>query len=662
MLKRHEIVMAWDAFLGRLPPEDIVTGWQTLASQSEALEILAYCEEFQLRRAAGQVTLQTAMRRFNENIGKTQRDIDYFIPTGLSRGDVSAKRVLLVGTCVFDQWLEAIAAAGETTVFDHVLVNNSLPVEGRLPHPRSSYDFQIVQVPYRIVNPEYDIMPLNYADMESYQTALRRSIELLRFQLDIAMAGSAGLPTFVINYALPQLPMLGRLIPANDIRNPARYTAAINDALIDLVAGYPNAYVLDLNSLAATFGRRFVQDDAFWAFSHGGFINDFDHFQDVDRLEPQAPLSSTHDFDVTGFIRVVWEEAKAMARTISGIGAVKMVCVDLDDTMWRGILAERDQVDGIHVEGWPLGFAEALSVLKKRGIILAIISKNDEARIADLWPKLFGPRMSLDDFPIRKINWNPKVDSIRAALAEANVLPESVIFIDDNPVERAAVEAAFPQIRTMGGSHLEWRRTLLWSAETQTVTISSESARRNDMIKAQIVREDARASLSREAFLASLGVRVTLDFIDRDDDARFGRALELVNKTNQFNTNGHRWTHAEALDYFAAGGRWWVFDVSDNYTSYGLVGVLAERQSVLDQFVMSCRVFGLGVEQAVLAALTDRARSAGLPAFSARIHETEKNSPCRSVYKEGGWALDNDVWTNTLPMASPSHIVLTITR
>ena len=179
-----------------------------------------------------------------------------------------------------------------------------------------------------------------------------------------------------------------------------------------------------------------------------------------------------------------------MLRTIRQTDMVKLVLVDLDDTLWRGVAAEAAEVSSTASEGWPLGFAEALMFLKSRGVLLGIVSKNDEDRVREIWRRIYGTRIRLEDFAAVKINWRPKAENIEEILAEVNLLPNSVVFIDDNPVERAAVKAAFPEIRVLGPNPYLWRRILLWSPETQVATITSESAARTEMVQKQVQREE----------------------------------------------------------------------------------------------------------------------------------------------------------------------------
>jgi FkbH-like protein len=327
----------------------------------------------------------------------------------------------------------------------------------------------------------------------------------------------------------------------------------------------------------------------------------------------------------------------------------------LDDTLWRGVPAELEDVDPAAMEGWPLGLAEALTVLRQRGVVLAIISKNDEARVREMWPQLFSGKLMLEDFAIRKIGWRPKPEAMAEVIAEANVLPESVVFLDDNPVERALMKSVHPLVRVIEAPHIDWRRILLWSPEMQVDVITEESTSRNVMIQAQVQRESDRLKMGLEEFLRSLDLRVELNRIDRAEGPQFQRALELVNKTNQFNTTGRRWTAGDTTDFLSSGGggQLITFKVADRYTNYGLVGVVAIAAGEICQFVMSCRVFDLGVELAVLATLS-RAM-----ALKARVIETPKNGPCQLVFKEAGWHFDGHIWSNAgVESLVPAHITV----
>jgi FkbH-like protein len=469
-----------------------------------------------------------------------------------------------------------------------------------------------------------------------FEEAKNRLIQTLNGALKYTE--NSNLLTFVSEFLTPQQSLIGRLLPRHDFRNPTYFVEQLNKVLHEIAAERANTHMVQTDAIASTFGKKFIQEDFVWSWSHASFANDWDSVHDTKRIAVPTKLSDLYPFNPQDFILAIWSEIDAMFRTIRQQDSVKLVIVDLDDTVWRGVVAE----DGIHpyiLEGWPLGMVEALKYLKHRGIILAIVSKNEEARITELWPDILGGRLALDDFAIRKINWRPKADNIQEILTYTNLLPKNVLFIDDNPVERQSVQAAFPTIRTLGEELYSIRRILLWAPELQVPYISQESSRRTEMIQDQVKRETAKSGMSRDDFLASLGVKVSLREITDISHASFPRAFELINKSNQFNTTGQRWSMEACSQAFTHGWKFSTFEVQDNYSSYGLVGVAILNGPHLVQFVMSCRVVGLGVESAVIRFLYHHG---GLK--SGHIVETEANLIVRDLFQKCGFYYDGAHW------------------
>jgi FkbH-like protein len=178
------------------------------------------------------------------------------------------------------------------------------------------------------------------------------------------------------------------------------------------------------------------------------------------------------------------------------------------------------------------------------------------------------------------------------------------------------------------------------------------------MVQQQLAREDDRRAYSAEDFLRAAAPEVTLRRIDSVDHPRFARAIELVNKTNQFNTTGRRWAPSEWGGYFSKRGQMHVFDVKDAYTAYGLVGVVLVQGETIRQWVMSCRVLGYDIEIAVMAKLVDIMRAAGAKIITAKLRETDANFPCRSLFAKAGFTQAGEDWI--LPVgaspAIPEHV------
>ena len=582
------------------------------------------------------------------------------VPRELQVTPTPLKRVLLVGHCLLATWPHRLARLGVNVEFDHVLAGpHAEPVT---PHPADAYSFQVTHIANRSVFSDplvFDWIRGGYGQTARSDQLLRRATAALDRALNAMTARRDAMPVFVGNLIAPQQDFNGRLVPRTGTDSIEMFFERLNAHLREAAQAQPGVHVLDFNQIFATIGRRHLLDDAFLVSAHASLFANGLAEQDRGRLVPSRLPTEYYEPKTDDFILSVWNEAEAMYRTLRQIDQVKMVCVDLDDTLWRGVLAEEAVLDDIDVhlarEGWPLGVAEALLVLKRRGMLLCILSKNDEARARAIFEKVYRGHLALEDFAILKINWAPKAENLRAAMAEANVLPRSVVFLDDNPVERAAIKQAFPEVRVIEAPHYYWRRILLWSAETQTATITPESARRTEMVRAQAEREALRAEASREDFLAGLRLRVEIAAV-APDAKRFARALELLNKSNQFNTSGRRWS-AQELAEAAADGGLVVASVSDCFTDYGDTLVAVARGDRIEQLVMSCRVIGLGVENACVAALAARAL-ARHPRVLARIVETDANTLARDLYARCGWTLQDGVWTTTAAGEIPGHVTL----
>ena len=592
-------------------------------------------------------------------------DLLYRCPSDLAVTPMPVRRLMVIGQCLMAGWSDVLKQLVPGAECDYYMFNNAQQLPENLPHPAAEYDFQLVQIPLRSIVPDETYFRLSYGDTAAYETLFNESRARLNRFLASAMRWNKdhGLLTFVANFILPQQNPMGRLLPRYDLRNFVHFVERLNETLAKQLSRYSNAYFFDFDQIVSSHGRKYVQDDAVWPLNHNAALSDYDFEKDRDRLEAPIKASEVYALKTHGYVQLGWTELLTMYRTIRQIDMVKLVVVDVDDTLWRGVAAEQTEHSGEAIEGWPLGVAEALGHLKRRGILLAVVSKNDETIVTSIWERLFGNRLKLDDFAIRKINWRSKAENVEEILQETNLLPRSVVFIDDNPVERASIEAAFPDIRVLGSNPLVWRRILLWSAETQLPEITAESTARTEMVRAQLEREAQRKPLSQQEFLATLNLEVGLSEIDGVEHQNFPRALELINKSNQYNTTGQRWTKAECVGAFARKTRLFVFDARDRFTRYGIVGVVIVDEQRIVQFVMSCRVVGLDVEIAALAALAPIIREAtGAEMITGDLKETALNLLARDLWQRCGFRYDNGAWVRPLlpALARPSHIRISV--
>jgi FkbH-like protein len=213
-----------------------------------------------------------------------------------------------------------------------------------------------------------------------------------------------------------------------------------------------------------------------------------------------------------------------MYRSLCKSDRVDLVVVELVDTLWKSRGSPGTGSSEPVTAGWPAGVADALVQLRKRGIHLAIVSKNDERLIREIWPKVFGDGLRIDDFSAIRINWRKKSENMSEVLHELNLPSRSALFIDADPAERDAMRLAFPDIRTLGDLPYYIRRILLWSPETQGAAAPDDWPRGTDAMQVSS-GSDAAASRSTYAQRALAGVGSAFDPPRRQLDELWSRAM-----------------------------------------------------------------------------------------------------------------------------------------
>jgi FkbH-like protein len=564
----------------------------------------------------------------------------------VASNDHLPKKVLIVGHCSAENWGFHNANLTQTPV-DFLLVNNlqSLPV--RTQEDLGTYDFQVINFPLRFVLQDsflWGAVKKTDAEMEEL---FQRSVNSLRalFDLYLQYNKASGLQTFVTNFMAPSVNPLGKLMPHYDLRNPQFYVDRLNQELEKMVRARTNVYLINLDGVTSYFGKRFMQEDLLNLFSHGSYMPG--NLKDEARIEHAPPLADHYRLDYANFLGVLWVEFISAFRIANPRHQVKLIVVDLDDTLWNGVVGELDNPDISIAEGWPSGLLEALSYFKDRGGMLAIVSKNSLDVVRSIWTKFYETRFPLSNFVAVKCSFSPKSQMIVEVLQETNLTDVSVLVIDDNPTERAEIKMAHPKIRLLHGYHYYWRKIILLAAETQVAHLSDESINKSELMKAQMERKSQmNAAHSRESFLAELKVNTQLKRLNLGDDKAVERCFELINKTNQFNTTGVRWVMT-AFRAFVASEAVYYFEVSDRFTHYGIVGVALIKGACIEQMVMSCRVVGLDVEYGVLNLLINEI-SAHQPgqAIQANLGVTGKNLLCQSIFGDCGFEklVNTDVW------------------
>jgi len=555
----------------------------------------------------------------------------------VASNDHLPKKVLIVGHCSADNWGFHHSNLTKTPT-DFLLVNNLQVLPTRSDLEIKAYDFQIVNFPLRFVLQDSFLWGSTKKSDAELDAIFQRSVMSLKALFDLYLQYNAahGLLTFVTNFMVPSLNPLGKLLPHYDLRNPQYFVDRLNQELERMVRSRSNVYLINLDGITAYLGKRYMQEDLLNLFSHGSYMPG--NLKDESRIEHAPPLGEHFRLDYANFLGVLWVEFISAFRIANPRHQVKLILVDLDDTLWNGAVGELENPDVSIAEGWPSGVLEALSYFKDRGGLVAIVSKNYPEVVKKVWTQFYESRFPLANFVAVKCSFAPKSQMIAEILNETQLTDVSALVIDDNPTERAEIRMAFPKIRVLHGYHYYWRKVILLSSETQVAFLSDEGVHKTELLKTQIQRQSQmNAAPSRDAFLAELKVKTHLKRLSFKDDKTVNRCFELLNKTNQFNTTGLRWSMSD-FSAFVSEHEVYFYEVEDRFTKYGIVGVALIKDYFIEQWVMSCRVVGLDVEYGVLKNLTEQVKiKTNGQVIHAKLGETDKNLLCQAIFGDCGF-------------------------
>ncbi|WP_246811859.1 HAD-IIIC family phosphatase [Ensifer sp. ENS11] len=493
-------------------------------------------------------------------------------------------------------------------------------------------------------------LPLNAADMavarlrndQELDALVQSCGELISNKLSSLSFISQSMPLFIPDFFEPSFDYMGTVLSGGDRVSYKEFVRKLNHTMSKLMRSHDNLIYVDTNEIVNFIGRMHFQDDISSHATHNAFITDAEGFHraaDDERVAPSRCPSEVWQIDAFRGLygETFLNKIKTDLTIMRAEKPIKLIVVDLDDTLWRGIAAEEDRQIWERTEGWPVGFVEALLYFKSRGGLLAVASKNDRDPTLERLKIIWQGAITAEDFASIKINWNPKSESIAEILQETNILAQNTLFIDDNPREIDEVRARFPNMRFLNENHYDWRRIILQAPETRVARITEESTRRTEMVQARVERLEMERQMSREDWLRSLEIEQQLFIMDIDDKPRFDRGFELINKTNQFNTTGKRWELSEFKGFLAAGGVCLLSSLRDKTGDNGITGATLVKDGEIVQAVLSCRVFGLGAEVAMGAAATKIALSQAERA-TGRIVDTGKNFTCHGWFKSLGFS------------------------
>lgn len=352
----------------------------------------------------------------------------------------------------------------------------------------------------------------------------------------------------------------------------------------------------------------------------------------------------------------------------------RLVILDLDDTLWGGIVGEVTWT-GLRLGGHDYigesykAFQQALKALTRTGVQLAIVSKNDEAVALEAIDSHGEMVLRRSDFAGWRINWRDKGQNVLDLLADIRLGAASAVYIDDNPVERERVRQAVPGILVPDwpADPTRYVEALHQLRCFDVATMTTEDRARTQMYAQERERKELLdVAGSMDQWLQSLQTRVRVEPLQPGNIAR---VTQLFNKTNQLNLSTRRMQAAE-LESWARGANRDVlaFHVSDRFGELGLTGMLGLEceggEAFVVDYVLSCRVMGRKVEETLFHVAAQWARARSARTMTATYVPTERNRPTLDVLQKSGIPAVGDnrfVWDCTQPYPLPQHVTLETT-
>jgi FkbH-like protein len=370
-------------------------------------------------------------------------------------------------------------------------------------------------------------------------------------------------------------------------------------------------------------------------------------------------------FSQAVFVEAV-QDIKAGLRGVLG-GARKVILLDLDNTLWGGEVGEVG-VNGLRLGGHDavgeafVAFQQALKTLTRQGVLLGILSRNDEKTALEAIEAHPEMVLRVDDFVGWRIDWGDKAENAVALLDELNLGLESAVFIDDQPVERARVREALPEVEVP-----DWPKDRMHYVQAlqalrcfDTAGVSDEDRKRTGMYVSERKRRALKQTVvSVDGWFARLQTRVSVSILN---DANVARATQLLNRTNQMNLRTRRLSEAELKAWSQEKDRSvWVFRVADAFGDSGICGLAGldvnDGVAEVSDFVLSCRVMGRGVEATMLHVMTDYVHKNDLLEVRAIYERTLRNEPCYAFFVESRWSRQGDtfIWRDGV-FAKPEYV------
>lgn len=464
--------------------------------------------------------------------------------------------------------------------------------------------------------------PFDYTKHEC-QVRIESELSNIRQYIQLVHTHLPGAILFLNTLAAPPVTSLG-LLEHNSAYSVRGMIARYNMGVVELAQQVARTYIVDCEALAAESGWWGWIDERMWVLGRM-------------RLG-------------RGALEALARRYKSAIRAAHGL-AKKVLVLDADNTLWGGLIGT-EGVEGIQLghEGVGLTYrqfqAEILN-LYKRGVVLALISKNDADDVNEVFSNHPAMLLKREHFAAFYVNWQDKATNLRQIAEQLNLGLDAFVFVDDSAFECAWVSTQLPEVLVL---HLppdpvEFVHALRNLDAFATFTLTNEDLIRGQQYHQELQRKELQQTAhSIEEFYLSLAMRAVIRPLA---SAMLPRVAQLIQKTNQFNLTGHRYSAAEIRALAEQHNcKIYTLSLNDRFGDNGLVGVailIWEAEICrIDVLLLSCRVMGRTVETAFLAFLAERAQAYGARYLAGEFIPTAKNMPVRDFYQQQGFMPHNE--------------------
>lgn len=397
-----------------------------------------------------------------------------------------------------------------------------------------------------------------------------------------------------------------------------------NIAILNLIKEYDDVFMLDVFSLANKYG-----------------VNNC-----IDNVKKYiASNSYTMDF-LTEIASQFYDTYKSLKGKIK-----KVLVLDLDNTLWGGVVGD-DGVENIILDEKGIGKAyldlqRYAKELSKRGVLIVIVSKNDEKIAKEPFEKNKKMILELDDISLFIANWEDKASNIKNASELLNLKLDSFVFIDDNPYERNIVRTMLKDVEVPEIPKDPCLVPAFISSKKyfSSLNFTKDDIKRTKMYKEEIIRKEHEKVEGIDDFLKTLEVKISfLEGVNINDEG-IKRAAQLTQRTNQFNLRTQRYTEEDIKNFIKNKDYVFQFNAKDKYGDYGTVSIVIltntnSGELFLDTFLMSCRVMKRGVEEAIFNFLIDYLKEKSITKIKGEYIKTAKNSMVENLLAEMSFVSD----------------------